>query len=73
VHTALGWCGVVKVFVRRQVWLAVVAVTEEESGGSTGTIQTVAGGEQQETDHISANTNKNKHYLLACVLCLIPL
>jgi len=55
---------------RRQVWLVVIAATEEESGGSRGTIQTVAGGEQQETDHVSANTNKNKHYLLACVVLL---
>jgi hypothetical protein len=71
VHAAVGWCGMVKVSGRQQVWL-VVAATEEESGGSRGTNQTVAGGEQQETDHISANTNKNKHYLLACVLCLPP-
>jgi hypothetical protein len=59
----------VKVSGRRQVWLVVVAATEEESGGSRGTIQTVAGGGQKETDHISVNTNKNKHYLLACILC----
>lgn len=64
-HAALGWCGVVKVFGRQQVWLVVVAATEEESGGSRGTSQTVADGEQPETDHISANTNKNKHYLLS--------
>jgi hypothetical protein len=49
-------------------WLQLSHSEEEESRGSWGTIQTVAGGEELETDHISVNRNKNKR-LSFKVLC----